>query len=212
MFKRFQYDEMNDLSLEYNPTGCTMVNLLIHKQENNEIWLLFVTKLLKEKNQDNDERTQRQSLLTFPSSYPCRKDEIPKQVAERALTTITDKNEITKNVRSHLKRFLFVDASVIYPLYLTNDQANLLTNHFSPNDEVLSLHWFPLSTVLNELPEWNDYLSKQEAGKHLAQVRHPNFAGIRLKKDNEDYTMWSVTVVCLMCIRNHVGFETFLQP
>jgi len=212
MFKRFKYDNENDLSLEHNPTGCTMVNLLIYKQENNEISLLFVMKQLKEKRHDHEEGIIRQPLLALPASYPCRKDEIPKQVAVRALETITDKSEITVDVRVRLKRFLFVDASVIYPLYLTNDQANLLTNDFFQNEEVTSLHWFPLSTVLNQLPEWNDYLSKQEEGKNLAQVRHPNLTGIKLNKDNLEYTMWSVTSFCLMCIRNHVGFETFLQP
>jgi len=202
---------MNNLSLEHNPTGSTMINLLIYKKEDNEPWLLFVTKLVKEKRQDNVEGFNRQLLLTLPSSNPRKKNEVIRQVAVRALESITDENEITKDLSSHLKHFLFVDASVIYPLYLTSDQAKLLTEHFSPNEEVITLHWFPLSTVLSQLPEWNDYLSRQAEGNELAQIRHPNHTGIKLNKENEEYTMWSVTATGLMCIRNHVGFEKFLQ-
>jgi hypothetical protein len=150
-------------------------------------------------------------LLTFPSSNPRQKNELQKQVAARALESIIDNSDILKAPRSRLKRFLFVDANSIYPLYLTNEDANLLTNHFLPNEEVTSLHWFPLSTVLSQLPEWNNYLARQEMEGELAQVRHDVHTGIKLNKGNEEFTMWSVTATCLMCIRNHVGFEEFLK-
>jgi hypothetical protein len=211
MFKRFVRDQINNLPLENNPTGCTMISLLIYKNENNETWFLFATKSVKEKRPDNGEGLSQQLLLTLPSSNPREKNEFQKQVAVRALESITNENAILKDVRSRLKRFLFVDASVIYPLYLTNEQADLLTTHFSPNEEVFSLHWFPLSTVLSQLPEWNDYLSRQAAGNELAQIRHHTHTGIKLNKGDEQHTMWSVTATCLMCIRNHVGFEEFLR-
>ncbi|CAF1256571.1 unnamed protein product [Adineta steineri] len=183
-----------------------MINLLIYKIENNETLLLFASKLVKEPGQHD-----RQLLLTFPSSNPCRRDEHQIQVAERALKTITNENEILSSLRSRLKRFLFVDARSIYPLYLTNEQADLLTEKFSPNEEVTSLHWFRLSTVLSQLPEWNNYLTREPIGKELAQVRHDDLSGIRLSEENEAGTLWSVTAFCLMCIRNHVGFEEFLK-
>jgi hypothetical protein len=188
-----------------------MVNLLIYKKENNAISLLFVTKLRKEKRQDNEEEQNRQLLLTLPSSHPCKKEEHASQVAVRALESVTNTKESSPELRKRLKRFLFVDASVIYPLYFTNDQANHLTAQFSSNEEITSLHWFPLSTVLKQLPEWNDYLSKPAEGKELAEVRHPIHAGIKLNEDNEEFTMWSVTATSLMCIRNLVEFEKFLQ-
>ncbi|CAF3246543.1 unnamed protein product [Rotaria sp. Silwood2] len=212
MFKRFTRDQMNNLSLESNPTGCTMVHLLIYKKENNETWLLFVTKLVREKHQENEIGTSRQLLLTFPSSNPCKKNEFQKDVAARALNSITNESEITKNLRPRLKRFLFVDANAIYPLYLSNEHADLLTTRFSSSEEVISLHWYPLSTVLSQLPEWDDYLSRPAAGAELAQVRHPGHAGIKLNTENDEHTMWSVIATCLMCIRNHVGLDTFLQP
>ncbi|CAF1486530.1 unnamed protein product [Adineta steineri] len=205
-YNRYVRDEINNLSLEFNPTGCTMVHLLIYKIENNETLLLFASKLVKEPGQHD-----RQLLLTFPSSNPCRRDEHQIQVAERALKTITNENEILSSLRSRLKRFLFVDARSIYPLYLTNEQADLLTEKFSPNEEVASLHWFRLSTVLSQLPEWNNYLTREAIGKELAQVRHDDQRGIRLSEENEAGTLWSVTAFCLMCIRNHVGFEEFLK-
>ncbi|CAF1187830.1 unnamed protein product [Adineta steineri] len=210
-YNRYVRDEINNLSLEFNPTGCTMINLLIYKIEKNETWLLFVSKSVKEKRQHDRVEVTRQLLLTFPSSNPCRRDEHQIQVAERALKTITNENEILSSLRSRLKRFLFVDASSIYPLYLTNEQADILTEKFSPNDEVTSLHWFRLSTVLSQLPEWNNYLTREAIGKELAQVRHDDLSGIRLSEENEAGTLWSVTAFCLMCIRNHVGFEEFLK-
>lgn len=163
MFKRFQYDEMNNLSLEHNPTGCTMVNLLIFKKENDEISLLFVMKLLKQKRHDHDEETIRQPLLALPSSNPRTKNEIPKQVAARALNIITNENEITADVRSRLKRFLFVDASTIYPLYLTNDQADLLTNHFLPMMKLFLFIGFHCpSCLINYLNGMIIYLDKKK--------------------------------------------------
>ncbi len=212
MFRRFSRDEINKLPLEQNPTGCTMISLLIYKIENNETWLLFVTKSVKEKRQDNLDGTSRQLLLTLPSSNPREKNEVAKQVAVRALENITHESEILKDLRPRLRRFLFFDANAIYPLYLPNDQADLLTTSFSSNEEVTSLHWFPLSTVLYQLPEWNDYLSRQAEGRELAQIRHRDHVGIKLNKDNEEFTMWKVTATSLMCIRNHVGFDEFLRP
>jgi len=211
MYRRFNCDQINKLPLESNPTGCTMIQLLIYKKENDETWLLFVTKFLKEKRRENEEGINRMLLLTFPSSNPRQKNELQKQVAARALESIMDNSNILQAPRSRLKRFLFVDANSIYPLYLTNEDANLLNTHFLPNEEVTSLHWFPLSTVLSQLPEWNNYLTRQEIEGELAQVRHDVHAGIKLKKGNEEFTMWSVTATCLMCIRNHVGFEEFLK-
>jgi hypothetical protein len=212
IYKRFGRDQINNLPLENNPTGCTMISLLIYKNENNEPWLLFVTKLVKEKQPDDGERTVRQLLLALPSSNPRKKNEDLKNVAARALESITNTSEINKDLRSRFKRFLFVDANATYPLYLNNEQANLLTTQFSSNEEVTSLHWYPLSTVLSKLPEWNDYLSRQAEGNELEQVRHPTRVGIQLNNDDENSKIWSVTTSSLMCIRNHVGFEEFLKP
>ncbi|CAF5127854.1 unnamed protein product, partial [Rotaria sp. Silwood1] len=117
------------------------------------------------------------------------KGEYHKNIAARALNSITNESEITTNLRPRLKRFLFVDANAIYPLYLTDEQADLLTTHFSPNEEVFSLHWYPLSTVLSQLPNWDDYLSRQAEGRELAQVRHADHTGIKLNTENNEHTM-----------------------
>ncbi|CAF1256623.1 unnamed protein product [Adineta steineri] len=209
-FNQYVRDEINNLSLEFNPIGCKLIHLLIYKIENNETWLLFVSQLFKKKGQQGQIGNE-QLLLAFPSLNPCRRDEMLTEVAERALRTITNENEIVLNVQSHIKRFLFVNANIIYPLYLTNEQANILTEKFSPDDEIKSLHWFRLSTVLDQLPEWNNYVTRQSNGKELALVRQDGHTGIRLIKESEKLTLRPATALCLLSIRNHVGFEEFLK-
>ncbi|UJR07332.1 hypothetical protein I4U23_011619 [Adineta vaga] len=85
-YHRRERDEVNYKDLSTNPTGCTMVLLLIYKIENNTTWLLFVTKFLKEKRQKYEKESTRQSLLAFPSSNPCKKGEDHTEVALRAFT------------------------------------------------------------------------------------------------------------------------------
>jgi hypothetical protein len=129
------------------------------------------------------------------------------------LKTLTNENEIIKNIQSNLKRFIFIDANVIYPLYLTDEHAKLLTDHFVSNDEVSSIHWLRFSTVRNQLPVWNDYLDIQaDNDGELAQIRRSDHIGIQLKEGDKELTLRSVTAMCLKCIRNYVGFEIFLQP
>ncbi|CAF1928653.1 unnamed protein product [Rotaria magnacalcarata] len=211
VFKRFMRDQINGLQLESNPTGCTMVNLLIYKIENDETWLLFATKLLRQQQQKNAVKPSQQLLLALPSSHPSKKDELQKDTAARVLEYITNETEVTKNIRSRLKRFFFVDASVIYPLLLNTEEVNRLKTDFSTNEEIRSLHWFPLSMVLSRMPQWDDYLRMEATEKELAQIRHNFPEQMKLNTDNQEYTMWSPTQCYLMCIRNHVGFDTFLQ-
>ena len=211
VFKRYLRDEMNNLSLRDNPTGSTMFNLLIYKHENDQTWVLFVMKHRRDKQQNGDESNHRQYLLALPSSSPRQRNERPEQIARRALETITTVNAITQNLRSRLRRFLFVDAAVIYPLHLTNDQAQLLTDSFSPNEEVLSLHWFPLPIALDPDQKFTNYLSRDEEGNNLAQVRHFKFPNIVLNDGDRNLTMWSVLVGFLVYIENHVGLERFLN-
>lgn len=211
IFRRFMVDEINRKSLRYNPTGCTMVNLLIYKHENDQIYLLFAMKNLLDKSQESNGHTERRLLLGLPTSYPCRKDEMQKQVAVKALETITNVNEITANARGKLRSFLFVNAAAIYPLQLSVDQAKLLTDRFSPNEDVTSLHWLSLSTVVHQLPTMNNYLSRREEGNELAQTHDVSFPNITFNHGNEQLTMWSVLVQYLVYARHHVGFETFLR-
>ncbi|CAF0896033.1 unnamed protein product [Adineta steineri] len=210
-YKQYVRDEINNRLLQFNPTGCTMVHLLIYKIENDKPWLLFVSKSVREKRQHNREEVNRQLLLTFPSTNPRKKYEDQKEVAGRALETVTNENKIVLDLPSDLKRFLFVNANSIYPLCLTNEQADLLTKNFSPNEEVASLHWFRLSTVLHQLPAWKNYLFKQSTETELAQVQEAKHRGIRLCEGSEECTLRSLTAICLMCIRNYVGFKDFLN-
>ncbi|UJR12940.1 hypothetical protein I4U23_017113 [Adineta vaga] len=212
-YRRFLRDEINYKDLSTNPTGCTMVLLLIYKIENNTTWILFVTKFLKEKRHKYETESTRQSLLAFPSSNPCKKGEDHTEVALRALQTITDRQEILDNYQLRLKRFLFVDAISIYPFLVTSEQAKLLMRKYSQNEEVHSLHWFSLPEILNQLPEWPNYLTKEAHGEALAQIKHVQHPTIQLKRDIDGkiFTLWSVTTNVLMCIRNHVGFHEFLS-
>ena len=151
-------------------------------------------------------------MFALPSSNPRTKGERPEAVGRRALETVTDRNELLEWVRPHLQRFLFVDASVIYSLLLTEDHAALLTKNFKPNDEVHSLHWFPLEYVLRQLPESPHYLKQPAEGDELAQVRHSIItATVKLRNGDTECNVWSVLEFYLMCIREHVQFDTFLQ-
>ena len=212
MYNRYSVDKQNNVSLKSNPTGRTMINLLIYRKRDDQVQVLFVTKLLIEKNRKDQADKNRQLVLALPSSNPQKKEERPEIVATRALETITDRKELLEKLRPHLKRFLFVDASVVYPLFLTEERANLLTEHFTPNEEVHSLHWFPLEYVLSELPVCIDYLKQPAQGDELAQVRHSiATASVKLQDGSTEYNVWSVLVFYLLCIREHVQFHTFLQ-
>lgn len=210
VFKRFLRDGINNVPLQDNPTGCTMFNLLIYKYENNQTWVLFVMKYLRQRDHDNNEGNHRQNLLALPSSHPYKKSERPEQIAGRALATITNICEITQNLRARLRRFLFVDAAVIYPLRITNEQAQLLTDSFIPNEEVLSIHWFPLPVTYDPDRMFTNYLSRED-GENLAQVRHFQFPSTVLNDGDRNLSMWPVLVAWLVYIEYHVGLETFLN-
>ncbi|CAF1006695.1 unnamed protein product [Adineta ricciae] len=173
-YRLFDRDEINEKNLRENPTGCTMVQLLIYKIEKGTTWLLFVSKRLKEKRFRQE--SIREQLLAFPSANPCRKFEDRAEVALQALQTITDQQEILQDYQLRLKRFLFVDAISAYPFQITPSEVKLLMKGYSSNDEVHSLHWFPLTEILNQLPEWPNYLAKEQTEHRLAQIkrdRHP---------------------------------------
>lgn len=212
MYNRYSVDKQNNLSLKSNPTGRTMINLLIHRKCDDQVQVLFVTKSLTDKNRKDQADQNRQPLLALPSSNPREKEERPESVATRALETVTDRKELLEKLRPHLTRFLFVDASVVYPLFLTEERANLLTKHFTPSEEVLSLHWFPLEYVLSKLPACSNYLRQPAQRDDLAQVRHSiATTSVKLQDMNTEYNMWSVLEFYLLCIREHVQFNTFLK-
>jgi hypothetical protein len=108
-----------------------------------------------------------------------------------------------------IKRFLFQDANVIYPVHLTNEQASEVTRYFVRNEELQSLHWFPLSEILSRLPPWPNYITQTETDTELAQMQRIEPTGIKLG----EHQLWSVIATCLMCITNHVpgGIESFVN-
>jgi hypothetical protein len=164
--------------LKHNPTGCTKVHALIYtirSQDQTEI--LFGL-------------SHQHHELVFPSSKPRRRGEPHMEVARRALDWITGETAIIeKGLKS---RFLFCDANIIYPVYLTNEQADRLTNTFIPSEQILSLHWFSLETVLGRLEERRNKEHEGKLGGHRLQPLIKTF---------------------LTRIRNDVprGFETFLE-
>ena len=211
-YKRYSVDKQNNKSLKSNPTGRKKINLLIYRKRDDQVQVLFVTKLRTDKNRKDQLDKNWQPLLALPSSSPREKEERPELVATRALETITNRKELLEKLRSHLKRFLFVDANVVYPLFLTEERANLLTEHFTPNEEVHSLHWFPLEYVLSKLPVCIDYLKQPAQQDELAQVRHSiATASVKLQDGCTEYNMWSVLELYLVCIREHVQFNSFLK-
>ena len=187
IYKRFRKDGINDLSLEENPTGCMMIQLLIYKIEENQVWLLFITRYVKDKNRS--EQQEAQPLLTLPSAHPHTKNERPEVMAKRAMGTITNINELTDHLRPQLKRFLFVDASVIYPLQLTKDRADLLEKHFQPTTQVESLRWIRLDWIRDNFPQW-DYLKTPVQNNELAQVRE-GAPLVAYREGAREHAIWS---------------------
>jgi hypothetical protein len=204
IYKRFSYDRISDVNLTYNPTGCTTVHLLIYTiRSQGEKEILFGLSNRREAH----EEANRRALLSFPLSKPRKCGEYGMPIARRAFEWITDRTDICQ--QGLKSRFLYQHANVIYPFYVTNEQADLLTHNFIANEQLISLHWFPLKTVLERLPECKKFLTHQATRNELAQHQHIHPIGIQLGECH----LWSVTAACLMCIREHVpgGFETFLR-
>ena len=204
IYKRFSYDNLSHADLTNNPTGCTTVHLLIYTvRPQGEKEILFG--LSNRKN--DDQEANRRPLLSFPSSKPRKRGEYGMPVAHRAFEWVSDRSDISK--QGLKSRFLYQHANVIYPLYVTNEQADILTQNFIANEEILSLHWFPLTAVLKCLPEWPKFLTKEATTNELAQRDH--FKPIPIHLDQ--YELWLAAATCLMCIREYVpgAFETFLN-
>lgn len=204
-YQTFNRDSLSRADLSHNQTGCTTVHLLIYTiRPEGEKQILFG--LCKRK--ENLEKSHQCLRLAFPSSKPRKRNECGIPIVQRALEWISNRSDFVPE-NGFMSRFLFQHASAIYPLYLTNKEANTLTENFTPNEIFRSLHWFSLKYVLEKLPPWENYLSRPATIDELAQHKECRETGIRLG----DYYLWSVTAGCLMCIREHIrgGFETFLK-
>ena len=195
-YKLFTRDGINNKNLQDNPTGCTLVHLFVFNTENEKI--LFGLKWCKERRSDR----QRQLQLTFPSANPYKQNGDMLQIPFRAFQWLTtDDHFANQCLEQGLKnRFLFLDANVIYPVHLTNEQVTKLTQDFKPNEEFQSLHWFPLAQIISHLPAWPEYILQEETADELLQItrNHPREMQIG------GYQLWRVAAVCLMCIREHV--------
>jgi hypothetical protein len=204
-YELFTEDRISGVNLENNNTGCTKVHLLVYNDEKKEV--LFGLRWCKESKND----LRKRPLLAFPSAQPRRRSERMIRIPPRAFEWLTTDTDFAEQcLKQGLKnRFLFQNANVIYPVYLTNEQASRLTQSFVQNEEFRSLHWFPLSQILSQLPPWPNYIKQNKTENELAQIRHDRPTGIQLGR----YELWSVTAMCLMCIREHVpgGFDTFLK-
>lgn len=204
-YKLFMKDELSTKNLEHNNTGCATVRLLAFNYENQQV--LFGLRRCKGPRDDR----QKRLLLAFPSAQPCRRNERMLRIPSRAFQWLTTDTEFANQcLKQGLKnRFLFYNANVIYPVYLTNEQASKLTDEFEENEEFVSIHWLPLTDILPQLPPWRNDMIKKATGSELAQI--PDIKPTRIRIQN--YQLWHVTAMCLMCIREHVpdGFETFLK-
>lgn len=164
-----------DSKLEHNPTGCTTVHVLIYttRPQGRKDILLGL----------NDQH----GVLVFPSSKPRRRGEPSMEVARRALEWITE--ETTIMGQGLQSRFVFFDANIIYPLYLTNEQTDRLIQTFMPSEQIRSLHWLSLEAVLQLLAERRIRIDEAQLGTLRPFMRN-----------------------LLLYIRKHVpgGFQTFL--
>ncbi|CAF4004842.1 unnamed protein product [Rotaria sp. Silwood1] len=86
IYKRFSVDKLSHVSLKGNPTGRTMVHLLIYTiRSQGEIEILFG--LGHRKNTSSEET--RCPLLSLPLTRPCKRGESGMQMARRALEWVT---------------------------------------------------------------------------------------------------------------------------
>ena len=205
LYKRFSRDALSSVNLENNPTGYTSVYLLVHtiRPENGEVEILFG---LKSYRGERDEANPH-PLLGLPAAKPRKRNEAGRSIARRAFERISNQADIGN--QGLKTRFLFQHRSVIYPLYLTTEHARTVTESFTPNEQLLSIRWVPLASVLERLPPWDDYLISEATSTELAQHRYIHPVGIQIGPNK----LWQGTATCLMCIREYVpgGFHQFLK-
>ena len=184
MYRRFSRDGITGKDLSKNRTGCTTVYLLIYTiRAENEVEILFGLQSMREKGDTSDPH----QMLVLPWAKPFKGHVSGKPFAFRAFKWISDREDIFNE--NFKPRFFFQHASVIYPLHLTNEQADVVTRRFTPNEILLSLHWFPLTEVLDRLPPWNNHLISGETPTELAQHEDIDPTGIQLGP----YVLWSGT-------------------
>lgn len=206
-YKEFPEYRTDRVNLENNPTGSTLIHLLIYNDDKKEV--LFGLRRCVE-NKDDPQRRRVLFALALPSKPPRQRNENMSRIPYRIFQWLTtDTNFANQCLEQGLQnRFLFQNANVIYPVHLTNEQASKLTENFRPNQEFQSIHWVSLSNILSQLPPWSNYIIRQKTNDDIAHIQHIKPTGIKVEK----HDLWSVTVTCLMCIREHVpgGLDTFL--
>ncbi|CAF4652283.1 unnamed protein product [Rotaria sp. Silwood2] len=146
-------------------------------------------------------------FLSFPYSKSFKRFQDIMSLAQRTLEWITDQPDI---LQQGLKsRFIYQHSNVVYPLYLTAEQADILTENFTNNVDLRSLHWFPLTTVLERIADWSNKPANVKTVKNLAKQEFIEPQGIYLG----EHELWSVTAACLMYIQEHVpdAYKTFLR-
>ena len=207
-YKTFDRDELSTVSLVFNRTGCTRVYVLIYTKTEGEVSILFIGAPKREKRRPEE---GKQQLLAFPSSSPCCQSEAPAITAKRALESISGDRDMIRDITSRVRSFLFVNANAVYPVCVSKDEADQLLRGFQPTEEASTVHWFTLAHLLSRLPAGDNYLTSPATATQLAQVQDEDHYDVHLGTGKGTYRLWSPTVFHLMCIRDFVRFEVFLQ-
>ena len=95
---------------------------------------------------------------------------------------------------------------------VSKDEADQLLRGFQPTEEASTVHWFTLAHLLSRLPAGDNYLTSPATATQLAQVQDEDHYDVHLGTGKGTYRLWSPTVFHLMCLRDFVRFERFLQP
>lgn len=188
---------------KYNPSGCARLHLLVYTiRPNGETHILFA---LAKGGKTKGVYTER-PMLAFVYSNAFKRSQEFLPIAQRALGWISDRTDLLQDGRQ--SRFIFQHSNAVYPLYVTSENADDLERNFKPSDQYLSLHWFPLKTVLHKLSNWSNDPVNARIINALAHQQFIDPEGICLDK----YELWSVTAACLMYIEKHVpdGYTKFL--
>lgn len=204
--KTFLNHEIDGDTLESNRTGCTTVHLLVFNDTEKKI--LFGLKLHKESpGRCDDHRLS----LSFPSAKLFRRNGFIFQVAYRAFKWLTtDTNFSNECLEQGLQsRIFFQNANIIFPVILTNEQSEKLTENFCQNDEFQSLHWHPLTEILRVLKKPSYYIKRKQRDNVHTQSSQINCDDISLG----GHQLWFLTRINLLGIKKHVpgGFDEFLS-
>lgn len=206
-YRQFKGSDNGNMILRSNPRGVTEINLLIFREYQGATEILLVTRNLKEKN-------KRKPLTAFPSSNPFRKEWNVLEVVHRTLGFITNSDELIQTVKEEqLRKFFFSNASVVYPIYFNERQADLLDSTFRRKLGYEQLHWVRLNRILNSIEGLSliTFKQLQEDPNSLPYIKEDSSLPETIVVSRPRLPLWSHTLRLLILLEQEYGIDRFLH-